>query len=566
MKNPSFVPAIERREAPIVSHDARSRTVTVLASSEVEDRYGSVIRQRGLRYRQSLPVLVGHDGSPVARTSRVWLGQDDGVPATLASIQFPPEGDVPEADDAYTRIRHGLLDSVSIGFFIEDTRSGANGVTEITQAEIAEISLVAVPANPRAQVLAVNRPPAYATREQPAEEEVLPVRRDMRVIAPAPAILERKSALDSVTLFDFAALASDDLRSQSKRDLGPARDWAQWLNEMEGSRPDRGVRFPLALLYWQGRERDRAPHKRAGELETVTLMRGMLDDLVAAMRRESYFGVLGVPTPMADEAIYRVPSTATQGSASIWIAKDAAASVGTIPTFALIDATPHTLSTDYVIPRSLLLYSGGLGEQVVRREIMRSHLEAQMVAYLFGDSAVTANQPDGLFKKLTVAGFPAASQVMERIDLLTFISTIETSALADRSGVDLRWFMPIAYKRQMEMQPAFPDVTRRSDMTILPPDSPNAGTMLGYPYATSNFLRWTQGAGLHDCDLVFGDFSQSWWVSWQSAVVMSNPYSADPAGFRAGGVELLILSDHDFQTRDVARLTWTNRVTQAITP
>jgi HK97 family phage prohead protease len=235
MKSNFGPPSIERREAPIVALDQRSRSVTVLASSETEDRYGSIIRQRGLRYRQSLPVLVGHDGSPVARTSRVWLGQDDGV----AAIQFPPEGEVPEANDAYTRIRHGLLDSVSIGFFIEDSKPAANGVTEITQAEIAEVSLVSVPANQQARVLTVNRPPAYATREQPPEgapltrwrepdDPALPARREMRVIAPAPAILERESNLADVSLLDFAALASDTAQQSSAISVRPATGRTRW--------------------------------------------------------------------------------------------------------------------------------------------------------------------------------------------------------------------------------------------------------------------------------------------------------------------------------------------------
>jgi hypothetical protein len=64
-------------------------------------------------------------------------------------------------------------------------------------------------------------------------------------VHPAPAILELKIGLDDINLFDFTALAPD-VSAQSKRDLGPAREWAQWLNELAGSKPDRAVRFSLA--------------------------------------------------------------------------------------------------------------------------------------------------------------------------------------------------------------------------------------------------------------------------------------------------------------------------------
>jgi hypothetical protein len=46
---------------------------------------------------------------------------------------------------------------------------------------------------------------------------------------------------------------------------------------------------------------------------------------------------------------------------------------------------------------------------------------------------------------------------------------------------------------------------------------------------------------------------------------MTNPYSSDPGGFRAGGVELLILSDHDVWLRDAARITRTQLLIQTVT-
>jgi hypothetical protein len=97
--------------------------------------------------------------------------------------------------------------------------------------------------------------------------------------------------------------------------------------------------------------------------------------------------------------------------------------------------------------------------------------------------------------------------------------------LAER--VDLRWFFPKPYRRQLKRTPIFPNTERRSDLTVIWADSWGVPTptVEGYAYAMSNYLRYDLGAANNCVDLLFGDFSQSWWISWQSAVVMTTPRS-----------------------------------------
>lgn len=228
-------------------------------------------------------------------------------------------------------------------------------------------------------------------------------------------------------------------------------------------------------------------------------------------------------------------------------------------TFTDVTGTPHTLSTLRIVPRSLLLYTGGVAENIVREDMAAAHIAAMCRAYLFGDPVADANSPKGLLKTLAVAAIPAAPVVMGRTDLLAFIQPVENTPLVDTAT--LRWFFPQKFWRQLQLTPLFPDATRKTDDTVLPPDAPDDGpNMLGYGYVSSQYLRSTQGAG-HDADLIFGDFSSTYWTSWQAANVMANPYSSDPQGFRAGGVELLILSDHDLLVRDATRFVYTNKAT-----
>jgi hypothetical protein len=108
----------------------------------------------------------------------------------------------------------------------------------------------------------------------------------------------------------------------------------------------------------------------------------------------------------------------------------------------------------------LLLYTGGVAEAAIRRDIIASHLAEMQRAFLFGDSGgANPNEPVGLLKKVPVAAFPSASLTAERSDLLKFIGTIENSALAEQPGVTLRWFMPNPYRRQLRRRRSIP--TRR---------------------------------------------------------------------------------------------------------
>jgi HK97 family phage prohead protease len=545
----------------VVEVNDRARTALVAISSEHADRHDSVISQRGLRYLQDLPVLIGHHSGqlPVARTSRIWLGRGpDGVATTFAQLRFPPEGQVPASDEAYQAMKVGLADSVSIGFWIDRVSQRQDGLLSIDQAELAEISVVAVPANPQARVLEVNRATHFETRSRPMPQ--LPA----RIIHAAPAIVGEASGLADVQFTDFAALALSQVEAV-QRDVGPAREWSEELVRQNGGKaPGRGVLMPLGLLFTDAKD---IAKRAAVPLATEELMRNLLDYYVAAMRAKAFFGPLGVTMLSPSEMTVRIPSVATPGAASSWIGKDIAATPTAIPTFTDVTATPHTLSTLRLVPRSLLIYSGGVAENVVRDDMAGAHIAKMQSTYIFGDVATDANSPNGLFKAVAASSYPAAAAILGRAELLKFIAPVENTPLIDNA--QLRWFMAQPLWRTLQQTTLFPDTTRKSDDTVLAPDSaPDGPNLLGYPYVSSQYLRSNQGAGTppSDCDLVFGDFSSTYWTSWQSANIMANPYSADPLGFRAGGIELLILSDHDLMIRDPARFVRTLKASQVAAP
>jgi HK97 family phage prohead protease len=125
---------------------------TAIASSEVEDRQGEIVRQTGwnLKNFKDNPVLLYmHDHTkPIGKATRVWLDKSGKSPMLKFKGYI---SDATEELKGYKRlVEDGILNSFSVGF-----RPLEMDGNEITKAELFEISLVSVPANPEARLLAV---------------------------------------------------------------------------------------------------------------------------------------------------------------------------------------------------------------------------------------------------------------------------------------------------------------------------------------------------------------------------------------------------------------------------
>ena len=140
------------------------REIAVIASDATVDRMGDIIEPHGVQldnYRRNPIVLAQHDAdSPVGRC--ISIGVEGG--AVRAKIQFAPEG-VSELADEYCRLaKTGIISAVSVGFAplksepIRDEKGRSTGGLRFTSWELLELSLVSVPANPAAVVIARSAP------------------------------------------------------------------------------------------------------------------------------------------------------------------------------------------------------------------------------------------------------------------------------------------------------------------------------------------------------------------------------------------------------------------------
>jgi HK97 family phage prohead protease len=145
------------------------RVVRFVASDETPDRVGDVIEVAGWNltsYKRNPVVLWGHDSNntpPIGRAVNVRRGMGpSGKPALLASIEFAPKEAHPFAETLYQLTKGGFLNAVSVGFMprstkqISDAERQSLGMPKYgmyyDSADLLEISVVSVPANPSALI------------------------------------------------------------------------------------------------------------------------------------------------------------------------------------------------------------------------------------------------------------------------------------------------------------------------------------------------------------------------------------------------------------------------------
>jgi HK97 family phage prohead protease len=132
---------LEKKEGEIIG----------IASTSSRDRDGESISQEGWdleSFKRNPVLLVGHNYSeyPVGKATDISV--QDGKLVFKAVFSEATQ----KAKEAYQLVKEGILSAFSVGFIPRDFDRADPSI--ITKAELLEISLVPVPANPEAVVLA----------------------------------------------------------------------------------------------------------------------------------------------------------------------------------------------------------------------------------------------------------------------------------------------------------------------------------------------------------------------------------------------------------------------------
>jgi HK97 family phage prohead protease len=132
----------------------------------------------------SLPLVWGHDvnGSP-----QNFVGEIHDADETDQGLEVRARFDLddPVARKAYRLVKQGAIDKLSIGYRVRRERRANDGVNELLDIELHEVSLVLSPANERARVLAIKDAPV-AVRSDAA------LRQQGRVLGIEPPLTRRQ--------------------------------------------------------------------------------------------------------------------------------------------------------------------------------------------------------------------------------------------------------------------------------------------------------------------------------------------------------------------------------------
>lgn len=122
-----------------------------IASTEARDRQGELIRQDGWdldNFKTNPVIMLSHNYQefPVGKATEIKVEKNQLIfRAVFTDV-------TQKAKEAYALVKEGILNAISVGFIPRDYDEKDGSI--ITKAELLEISLVPIPANPQAVILA----------------------------------------------------------------------------------------------------------------------------------------------------------------------------------------------------------------------------------------------------------------------------------------------------------------------------------------------------------------------------------------------------------------------------
>jgi len=155
------------------SVNEKDRTIEVIATKEVIDRQGDMIKVNGINIEKFIknPVVpFGHDYSelPVAKGVGIRFEGDE----LLIKLQFPTKAVYEKGDTVFKMIKEGYLNAVSIGFIpIKQAWDDEIKAYVIEKSELLEVSIVPVPANQDALIRGFKALKTVEDIETPDPEE-----------------------------------------------------------------------------------------------------------------------------------------------------------------------------------------------------------------------------------------------------------------------------------------------------------------------------------------------------------------------------------------------------------
>ncbi|KVX94731.1 major capsid protein [Burkholderia ubonensis] len=129
------------------------REIEGIASTPTPDRVNDVVEPLGLTFQKETPLLLNHKFDQPVGTVQFGTPTPNGLPFKAKIAKVGEAGEVKRrTDEAWHSVKSGLIKGVSIGFIARASEPLRNGGTRFTKADVHELSLTAIPANPEAKI------------------------------------------------------------------------------------------------------------------------------------------------------------------------------------------------------------------------------------------------------------------------------------------------------------------------------------------------------------------------------------------------------------------------------
>lgn len=448
-----------------------------------------------------LPLLFGHDHSKIAGSiSRAYIDKNGDL-----AIDFKL-ADTPLGREMATLIESGSLSAVSVGYL---QREAGGSV----RRELVEVSLVSVPANPKA---IISRHFADISGEKQMS---------------GPALVRSKSEQQNYSVSRFLLGLADPMQAKHAGfEFEVSRELAR-----KAGKPDAAM-IPWSILA-KSQDSITAGSPDAGmSLASPVVDDSMFMAVAAATFKGSIAAKAGInfhQAPSTSE--YKIPRLVESLKAD-WVARDTALAESTAM-FDTISATPHTVGGLCRVMRSALLDCTPAMDAIVQAEIRKAVSDAIDSSVIGGTG--NANAPKGLADLLTSQG-----ALTNGGDVLKMIR----AALVNDDSAQLKLISGHGFSVWASQQPLSASLNQTPLLN-------SQGFITG---ATSvNVVTSTKldvddtGAMASTVPVFLGDSRFAHIVVFGALEVGVNPYSE--ADWNRGSILVRAIADVDFQVTDISR-------------
>lgn len=376
------------------------------------DRGGDVVHKGAFASAQApIPMLDSHHpDAPIGVWEEVTETADGLSVKGRLLVQ-----EVPRAAEVLALIEAGAMRGLSIGYIARKAARRANGVRDLTAVELVEISVVAVPMCPGADISAVKS----AEGETMTKEELANMLAELGITAEQKAFDPAKAMADAVAAAVAPVAAKlEEVETKLNRPGGmggaPAKDPSAEFKAFSAYLV-RGPLTPETEL----KVLSVASDPNGGYLASPEFSSEVLRDLVEMSPMRSIASIRGTNAP---SVIY--PTRKPMGNAT-WD-DDTTPEPETTATniFGQIEIFPKGISTFVDIPNTLLQDAPAV-ETEVRAALAEDFAKKESVAFVNGDGIAA---PEGLMTNAEIATFNNGATTLTTPDgLIKFLYSFAPS-------------------------------------------------------------------------------------------------------------------------------------------